>query len=68
MQRLFLPRKNIIALWRKNEMITKLFRYEMPDFRARQERQVKRCEPYWRYGEHLFTMSDEVVAENLALQ
>ena len=49
-------------------MVTKLFCDETSDFRARQGRQAKRGEAYYKYGETLFALPDEVVAENLTLQ
>ena len=50
------------------EIVTKPFRYEIQDFRARRGMQTKRFEAYWKYGENLFVKHDEVVAENLELE
>ena len=48
-------------------MVTKPFRNETSDFRARRGRQAKRFEAHCKCGENLFAMADEVVAENLML-
>ena len=68
------PRKGIHTLatigvmTKANETVTKLFRDETSDFRARRGIQAKKLKRTILCGENLFAQYDEVAAENLMVQ